>query len=123
MRSLKQDVAINAVNAAFFDPRFVPISKEELKYLDITISILSDLKEFNGSNEEWLDFLRENKPGVYISSNRASATFLPEVWKEIKDADLFMKYLSLKAGVGENEWKNMKKYYYFVDAQKRKFYE
>ena len=118
---LEEDVARNAVNAAFFDPRFFPLSREEIKDLEITISILSPLRKFEGSEEEWLRFLKEKKPGVFLNSPYGSATFLPEVWKHFKDGKEFLEALSMKASLPRDAWKSMEKYYYFVESKKRRF--
>ncbi len=115
------DVAKNAINAAFFDPRFPPLQKHETENLSIEISVLSPLEEFEGDNKEFLEFLEEKRPGVYIKCLGGSATFLPQVWEQIQDPSDFMKHLSLKAGLLPDEWKKCRKYYYFVDDVEKKW--
>jgi len=45
---IKKSVSRNAINAAFYDPRFFPLSPEETKDLTIEVSVLSPLKKFEG---------------------------------------------------------------------------
>ena len=120
---LERDVAVNAVNAAFFDPRFFPLQKDELGKLEITISILSPLQRFRGEEEEWLNFLQKEKPGVFIKTRDGeySATFLPEVWKHFQNEKDFMEALSLKASLPKEGWKSAEWYYYYVDSCTKKF--
>lgn len=120
---LEIDVSKNAINAAFFDPRFPPLQEYETKELTIEISVLSPLHEFEGNNEEFIEFLEEKKPGVYIKCLRGSATFLPQVWEQISDAKSFMLQLSLKAGLSPEEWNKCRKYYYFVDKVEKQWHE
>ena len=55
------DVAKNAYAAAFEDPRFSPLTLEQLAGLEISISILSSLEWVYFSSEE--ELLRKIKPG------------------------------------------------------------
>jgi len=119
VRPLEEDVAYNAVQAAFYDPRFPPLSEDETPYLEIEVSVLSPMYLFEGTNEEFLEFLKEKKPGVYIQCLGGSATFLPQVWEQIPDEKTFMEELSMKAGLPPHEWQYCKKYYYFVDEKKK----
>src|SRR3989338_11221433 len=79
-RPLYQDVILNAVNAAFFDPRFNPVAKDELSSLCIEISILSKPRKLEYVNNA--DLLRKLKTsyGIIIKKGYSTATFLPQVW-------------------------------------------
>jgi len=97
----------NAINAGFGDYRFPRLQQEELKDIKIEISILSPLSPLKiSSSEELIRWLAQKKPGVYLELNGASATFLPQVWKELKTPTEFLSQLCLKAGLKENDWKN-----------------
>ncbi len=126
-RDVYKDVSINAINAAFFDPRFNPLTEEELKRIEndliIEISILTPMKKFKGNIKEWLNFLKKEKPGVFIKKGFYSATFLPDVWEEIPDEILFMNHLALKAGLRPDEWIDSEKYYYFTKRKKKRWIE
>jgi AmmeMemoRadiSam system protein A len=125
VRPLKTDVSYNAINAAFFDPRFEPLSEEELKNneknFEIEISILTPLKKFEGNVKDWINFISKEKPGIFIKKGLYSATFLPDVWKELNDPFEFMNHLSLKAGLGVTDWVDSEKYYYYTFSFKKRW--
>lgn len=100
------DVIENACNAAFRDPRFSTLTKEELERVEIEISILGVPKSYRYENTgQLLEYLRKNKLGVIMEKNGYLATFLPQVWQELKSPDEFLSQLCLKAGLAEDEWK------------------
>lgn len=94
------DIIDNAINSAFRDPRFYPLSQEELEFVEIEISILSIPKELTYSNyRELFSKIRPGIDGVIIKKGFYQATFLPQVWKEIPDKSEFFEHLCLKAGL------------------------
>jgi len=108
---LIKNIIRNANNAAFSDPRFVPVQQNEVEDLDIEISVLTKPEELKYSNAE--DLMKKIKPlfdGIVLSKNRRSATFLPIVWEHFKagkeyDKVGFLTELCLKAGLDADEWK------------------
>jgi AmmeMemoRadiSam system protein A len=100
-------VAHNAVNAAFYDPRFYPLEPNEIDLIKIEISILSSPKEFKYSSpRELVNMLEKGKPGVILSKTGTSATFLPQVWEQISSSKEFLSHLCLKAGLSESCWQD-----------------
>lgn len=102
---LVHDVAENAFSAAFRDPRFDPMTEEELKNLDIHISVLSAPEQMSFSSEA--DFLKQLRPGVdgiILQEGWNRGTFLPSVWEELPNPADFLKHLKLKAGLPMNYW-------------------
>jgi AmmeMemoRadiSam system protein A len=120
---IKKSVSRNAINAAFYDPRFFPLTPEETKDLTIEISVLSQLKKFEMDYYEFLEFIEKHKPGVYITYNGYSATFLPDVWEQISDPNQFMLELCLKAGINPKYLPFIEKYYYFTEKAKKRWDE
>lgn len=106
-RSLLDDLISHAKNAAFEDPRFLPLSKEEFSKTNIEISLLSEAVALEYKN---IDDLREKiKPnihGVILQLNGRSATFLPQVWEQLNDFDTFFSHLCQKAGLSANSLQN-----------------
>ena len=95
----------NAIHAAFNDPRFSPLSESELKNIDIEVSILSAPRLLDYKNsEDLVDKLKVHVDGVILKKGFSSATFLPQVWKQLPDAKEFLSHLCLKAGLAANEW-------------------
>lgn len=106
IQELQNDIIENAKSAAFLDPRFPPLTKEETDQMNIEISILTIPKPFSyKTHEELLAFLGKQKPGVILSKGSFHATFLPAVWDDLPDPVAFLSNLSLKAGLEENAWK------------------
>ncbi|HHH19336.1 MAG TPA: AmmeMemoRadiSam system protein A [Campylobacterales bacterium] len=99
-RSLLDDVVHNAKAAAFSDPRFQPLSSTELNTTDIEVSLLSSPEELEYKDREELKKkIRPNIDGVILQLGNHRATFLPQVWEEIPEFDLFFGHLCQKAGV------------------------
>jgi AmmeMemoRadiSam system protein A len=101
-RSLADDVAQNAHSAAFRDPRFLPVTMDELPDLSFEISILSKPEALSFTDEQ--DLFRQVIPhqdGVIIEQGNHRATFLPQVWEQLPDHTTFFNYLKRKAGLDE----------------------
>jgi len=107
-KPLVECIEENAFNAAFQDPRFSPLSKNELEEIDIEVSVLTVPKklEFSGG-EDLKQKLIPKKHGVILSYGFHRATFLPQVWEQLPACDDFLGHLCLKAGLERNAWKNM----------------
>ena len=104
---LASGVRRNAINAAFHDPRFAPLSISELDRVEIEISILSEpqpLKYRDG--DDLINQLRPSIDGVIIRKDHASATFLPQVWEQLPRPQDFLAHLCMKAGLAEDSWQN-----------------
>jgi len=104
-----QAIIENSLASALFDPRFPSLEKEELKDIKIEISVLSELKllpSFKDINE-LIKYLEKKKPGLVIKKGANEATFLPQVWEELKTAEDFLSQLCLKAGLEPDAWKKL----------------
>lgn len=103
--SILEGVRHNAVNAAFSDPRFPKLEAEELDKIEIEVSILTDPQPLEyRDGKDLLSKLRPHVDGVILSKGSASATFLPQVWKQLPQPDKFLSHLCRKAGLPANEW-------------------
>ncbi len=99
------DVAENAFNAAFRDPRFSALSLEEFPHLDYHISILTPPSILEVTSEaDLLNQLRPNIDGVIIKEGMKRGTFLPSVWEQLPDKKSFLTQLKLKAGFSPSYW-------------------
>ena len=107
--SLLEGIKVNAINAAFRDPRFRPLSKKEWERVKIEISILTAPKALTYSNtEDLLDKLRPGIDGVIIKKGFHQATFLPQVWEQLPNKKEFLTHLCMKAGLEKDAWKQEK---------------
>ncbi|MEW6668943.1 MAG: AmmeMemoRadiSam system protein A [Thermodesulfobacteriota bacterium] len=107
--SLVEGVRVNAVNAAFRDPRFRPLSRQEWGRTKIEVSVLTEPKSLPYTDGE--DLLRKLRPGVdgvILKKGYNQATFLPQVWEQLPDKKEFLTHLCLKAGLDGHAWKKEK---------------
>ena len=94
------DLCKNARNAAFKDPRFIPVEMKEFDKLEMTISLLSKPVPYKFTSEEdLLNQIQEGVDGVIIKDIGRQALYLPEVWSQIPDKKEFFNSLKLKAGL------------------------
>ena len=104
-RSLLADVKANAVAAALQDPRFAPLTAQELDATQVEVSLLSALQPMVFSSEaDALAQLRAGVDGVVLEYGRHRSTFLPQVWEQLPEATQFMAHLKRKAGLPEDFW-------------------
>lgn len=94
------DLIQNARNAAFSDPRFLPVKAEELNELSIAISLLSaPVKMVFADEKDLLAQIVPFKDGIIIKDGGYQAVYLPSVWEQLPDKELFLKSLKQKAGM------------------------
>jgi len=107
--SVRRSVGENALNAAFHDPRFPPLTEAEFAEVDLEVSILSKPQPlFYVTPEELVSKLVPTKDGVIIGKKGVKATFLPQVWDQLPRAEEFLSHLCMKAGFAQDEWKTCK---------------
>lgn len=105
IKPLAVDVADNAFSAAFRDPRFPPVTAEEVDALDLHISLLTPPQPMSFSSER--DLIRQLKPGVdglILQEGPLRGTFLPSVWEALPRPAAFLRQLKLKTGLPEDYW-------------------
>lgn len=97
----------NALNAAFRDPRFSPLKKDELADVRIEVSVLSEPVPLDYANAaDLVTMLRPGIDGVIIKKGYASATFLPQVWEQLPQPESFLSHLCMKAGLPADQWRD-----------------
>ncbi len=103
---LYQAVLDTARSAALHDTRFLPVRPEEIKDLEIEVSVLTVPQPLTFSS--WQDLLSKLQPhrdGVILKIGLRMATYLPQVWEQIPDKEAFMTSLAQKAGCQGDAWK------------------
>ena len=92
------DIIDNAVNAGFNDPRFEPVTEREIPYLEVTVSVLSSIERIEFRDEK--DLLCKIYPhGIIIADRNNRAVYLPEVWEQLPNREVFLNSLKEKAGL------------------------
>lgn len=91
-----------AVSAALHDPRFPPVSPDEMDELDLEISVLSPLSKIENVGE-----IEVGVHGIYIISPRGRGVLLPQVAAEWGwDRDTFLDQTCVKAGLQPGCWRD-----------------
>ena len=109
-RPLGEDVVANAVAAAFEDPRFPPLTAEELERVDLEVSELTEPVPMWEPGRAAFDEagvlgrLRPGIDGVVLKFGARRATYLPQVWEQIHSPAEFMESLKAKAGLPPAFW-------------------
>jgi AmmeMemoRadiSam system protein A len=104
-RPLLATVADRAVQAAFADPRFPPITSDEFARAVVEVSVLGPLQPLDaGSVGELLETLEPGVDGLVVSAPGHGATFLPDVWEQLPEPADFVDALWRKAGLRPRTW-------------------
>lgn len=114
-RPLVVDVAQNAFAAGFRDPRFPPLTAQELPHIELHISILSPCEPIRYDGEE--DLIRQLRPGldgIILQEGFRKATFLPAVWQNLSQPGVFLRRLKEKAGLPESYWSQTMTFYRYT---------
>ena len=106
---LHEIVAEMARAAAFEDPRFMPVTADELSDIDIEISVLTPMHRIQS-----LDEFELHRHGIYIRKGYRSGTYLPQVADEVNwTKEEFVSHCAQdKAGIGWDGWKDAELYVY-----------
>ena len=106
---LHEIVARMARAAAFEDPRFMPVTSDELDDIDIEISVLTPMRRIQSIDEFEL-----HRHGIYIKKGYRSGTFLPQVADEVNwTKEEFLGHCAQdKAGIGWDGWRDAELYVY-----------
>jgi AmmeMemoRadiSam system protein A len=91
-----------AKKSAFEDPRFYPLSEEEVDHIEIEISVLSPPKRI-----ESIDEIKIGEHGLIIQKGPFHGLLLPQVATKYNwTVKEFLEHTCLKAGLSKNEWKD-----------------
>jgi AmmeMemoRadiSam system protein B/AmmeMemoRadiSam system protein A len=99
-RPLGEDVAANARAAAFQDPRFPKLKREEWPQCRVEVSLLSAPKPIPfGDEAELLSQISAGEDGLILEAEGKRGTYLPQVWEVLTDKRQFLEELKKKAGL------------------------
>lgn len=95
--NLAEEIRGNAISASTRDPRFYPITSDELDKLVITVDVLGDAEEI--SSPEELDVIRY---GVIVTKGAKRGLLLPNL-DGVDSVEEQIRIAKQKAGIGEAE--------------------
>jgi len=111
-RPVYKTVVEMAEAAAFYDPRFRPITEEELPYLDFEISVLTPLERIHDASQ-----VKVGLHGIMIRKGRCCGLLLPQVATERNwDTKTFLEETCRKAGLPMDTWKDKETEIYIFSA-------
>lgn len=91
------EIIRNAISSCSKDPRFKPITKDELKYLKISVDVLKEPELVNSKVE-----LDEKKYGVIVSAGYKKGLLLPDI-KGIDSVDRQIEIAKKKGNINSDE--------------------
>ncbi len=101
-QALIESVRRNALNAAFKDPRFPPLTAEEYPGIDIEISCLTPAVPIAD-----LDQFEIGRHGIIMERGPTRAVFLPQVPVEYNwTRETTVQHLCAKAGLPRDAWRD-----------------
>lgn len=99
--------------AAFKDPRFPSLSKEEFNRLEVEISVLSAVEPCPDLNE-----IKVGKHGLVVQRGGQSGLLLPQVATEWGwNSEKFLSQTCLKAGLKPDAWRKTGTTVYWFEAE------
>jgi AmmeMemoRadiSam system protein A len=102
-RSLAEEVARCAANAAHADPRFSPVQASEVPELSFEVSLLGPLEPIDPSDPEAIVIGRH---GLVVERGSRRGLLLPQVAPEWGwDRDQFLAHTCRKAGLPSDAWR------------------
>jgi AmmeMemoRadiSam system protein A len=102
VKPLLETILDVAPKAALEDPRFPPVSEEELPYLELEISVLSPMKQVTNVDE-----IIVGKHGLVLELGPYRGLLLPQVATEYGwDRETFLNQTARKAGLPPDAWKH-----------------
>jgi uncharacterized protein len=101
LEPLYRAVASSAISAAFRDPRFFPVRKDELSQLELEISVMGPIEPVSDVAE-----IEVGRDGLIISRGHFAGLLLPQVASEYGwDRETFLDQTCLKAGLQPEAWR------------------
>jgi uncharacterized protein len=99
---LCQAIVSNAINAAFRDPRFYPLGKDELANVEIEISVMSPIGPVSDVEE-----IEVGRDGLIVSRGSRIGLLLPQVATSYGwDRETFLRQTCVKAGLPPDSWQS-----------------
>ena len=98
---LAETVVRSTINAALHDPRFSPVTAEEVATLDIELSVLSSLQPIAA------EAIIAGEHGLMVIRERNKGLLLPKVAAERNwSAQRFLEETCVKAGLSRDAWRD-----------------
>lgn len=107
---LYEAVVEAAKSAAFNDPRFAPLSKEEFENITIELSVLTKPKQIKVlKSDDYLKCIKIGEDGLIAERGfHNRGLLLPQVFTEYEaDPEMALSMTCQKAGLSPDAWRNL----------------
>ena len=110
----------HAKAAAFEDKRFTPLKTSEFLRCSIELSLLSEPEEISYTHiNDLREKVRVGKDGLILVLDDKEASFLPQIWSQLKTFDDFLTHLLNGAGLSLADMNRHPKVYSFQIEKER----
>ncbi len=119
---LWEAVVISAIDAAFSDPRFLPIKDVgEMTKVTLELTILTPPQLLDVPPEEYKKHIKLGKTGLMVKRGFFRGLLLPQVATEYGfNEEKFLSETCVKAGLNPDEWKDRETEVYIFEGLKIK---
>jgi len=118
VKELGEAVIDAACSAAFDDPRFSPVSENELKDLEIEITVLTEPVLVQCKPDQRPDNIKVGIHGLIVRHGFTGGLLLPQVATEYNwDNTEFLEHTCMKAGLPSGCWKQPDMEFYTFEGQ------
>jgi AmmeMemoRadiSam system protein A len=113
IKPLYETIIEMAIAASTQDPRFSPVTEDEIADLEIEISVMTPLRRIENPED-----VQVGTHGILMRRGFRSGLLLPQVATEQGwDRTTFLQHTCLKAGLPTNAWSDPKTEIYVFSAQ------
>ncbi len=103
---LWETISKAAVAAAVQDPRFPPLTKEELDSVKVEVSVLTKPELMKGKPDSYPKQINIGKHGLVVEKDGYAGLLLPQVFTDYKsDSEKALEMTCQKAGLPSGAWK------------------
>ena len=95
-----------AIAAAFNDPRFPSLTKDEFESLDFEVTVLTKPEIIYVAHpDQYLDEIEIGRDGLIVQKGYSRGLLLPQVAVEnVLDKEGFLEHTCMKAGISADSW-------------------
>lgn len=108
IRKLSESLIDASIAAATQDPRFSPVTLQELDNIIFEVTVLTNPEEIKASNPaEYLSAIKVGRDGLIVKKDDQSGLLLPQVPLEYGwDEEEFLGHTCEKAGLERDTWRD-----------------
>ncbi len=111
---LKHAITDSAISAGFRDPRFPPVRIDEMTFVTVEVTVLTQPRQMDVEPEDLPSSIEIGRHGLIVKSGYRQGLLLPQVAPENKmDEVEFLSHTCLKAGLPPDAWSEGAEVYCF----------